>query len=92
MFALAHAVADVVAPAVAVGGFFMIRKNCTVAGVHGLVPVTVMVNVLIPPLVPSLVPKEYVGVTVLPPLVNAPSPLELHEMVPFLATYPAGMV
>jgi hypothetical protein len=92
---LAHAVAEVVLPGVATGCFFMIRKNCAVAGVHGLVPVTVMVNILMPPLVASLVPKVYVGVVVVPPLVNAPSAGEaaLHEIVPLAAVrYPGGIV
>ena len=59
---------------------------------HGLVPVTVIVSVLIPPELISFGPKVYVGATVLLPLVNVPSPVELQEIVPFAAVYPPGIV
>ena len=69
----------------------MINAKVAVAGGHAAAPVTVMVRVMRPPVVWSLDPKKYVGVGVLPPLMKAPSPLELHEIVPLADVYPAGM-
>ena len=37
-------------------------------------------------------PRRYVGVGVVYPETNAPSPLELQEMVPYVDEYPAGTV
>ena len=81
----------VVVLAVATGAGMIVSVKEVVAGGHAPPSSTVMVSVMIPPLALSFVPNVYVGVVLLP-LVNVPSPVELHEIVPFVAVYPGGIL
>ena len=81
----------VVVFAVATGAGMIVSVNEVLAGGQAPPSDTVMVMVTTPPTVLSFVPKVYVGV-VLFPLVNVPSPLEVQEMVPFVAVYPPGIL
>ena len=69
----------------------IVSVNEVAAAGHAPPSSTVMVSVMMPPLALSFIPKVYVGVVLLP-LVNVPSPLEVHEMVPFVAVYPPGIL
>ena len=80
-----------VAPAVAVGAGTIVREKVAVAAGHTPALATCIVRTFAPPLAISLVPKLYVGVVVVP-LVKVPSPVEVHEMVPFVAVYPPGIL
>jgi len=75
-------VSVVTGPAVAVGRRSMVSANVADAWVHWPLSDTVIVRVIRPPRVLSLVPKVYVGLVVVLPEVNVPSPLLIHEMVP----------
>jgi hypothetical protein len=87
---VAHAVAEVVAPAPASGSGLMVRANVAVAGVQGPL-LTFMVRVMTPPADISVVPKVYVGVVELI-LVKEPLPLLVQETVPLVYAYPAGII
>ncbi len=86
----------VIGPAVAVGGSAMKSPNVAESGVHVPPSLTIMVSVMTPAVVWSWVPKVYVGVGVVAPAVNVPSPLVIQVIPvpgdPFVAVYPAGMV
>jgi hypothetical protein len=69
----------------------MVSTNVVLADGHIPPSATVMVRVMIPPEAISAEPKVYVGAVVVPPLVNVPSPVLAHEMLPFAEVYPAGM-
>ena len=70
----------------------MVSANVALAGAHMPLSATVIVSVITPPVALSLGPKVYVGVGVVLPAVNVPSPLVLQEMVPLADEYPDGIV
>lgn len=86
-----QAMADVAESAIAVAAATIVRANVAVAGGHAPPSETVMVRVVMPPCAISFGPKKYVGV-VLVEFPKVPSPVEVHEMVPFVAAYPPGIL
>ena len=79
-------------PTVAIDGDgYMVSVNVALAGRHMPLSMTVIVRVIMPPIELSLGPKVYVGVAVVLPAVNVPSPVVVQAIFPLAAVYP-GMV
>ena len=91
----AHTVAAVVGPAVAAGKGSMVRVKIVDTGAHIPPSSTVKVSVTVAPDAMSAALKLYVGVSVVPLMMNpvvADVLLAVHVILPLADEYPAGTV